>query len=242
MALQSPRDGLAPARRRALGIIGGIGPESTIEYYRRAVSALGEQDNAPSVFINSINLKRMLALVVAGNMAALIEYLLDELQKLARAGADLGVLAANTPHVVFDDVRKRSPIPLVSIVEAACDAVRALRLEKVGLIGTRFTMQGRFYSDVFSRAGIALVTPGAEDQAFIHEKYMTELVNGLFVPATRDALLAIVDRMSEREAIQGLILGGTELPLIMTDQTYRGMPLFNTTKIHVQSAVERLLL
>lgn len=232
----------APARPKTLGIIGGIGPESTMEYYRRIVLALGEQENAPSVLINSINLKRMLGMVAAGNMVALTEYLLDEVQKLAKAGADLGLLAANTPHVVFDDLCKGSPIPLVSIVEATCDAVRAMRLKRVGLIGTRFTMQGHFYSDVFSRERIALVAPGADDQAFIHEKYMTELVQGVYLPATRDALLAIVDRMSEGKAIQGLILGGTELPLILTDQSYRGIPMLNTTKIHVESALARLLL
>lgn len=153
----------------------------------------------------------------------------------------MGFLAANTPHVVFDDLRARSPIPLVSIVEATRDVVLSMRLQKVGLIGTRFTMQGHFYSDVFSREGVAVVTPREDEQAFIHEKYMAELVNGVFLSRTRDALLAIADRLREEQAIQGLILGGTELPLILREQTYKGLPLLDTAKIHVESAIKHLL-
>ena len=240
--MQPPCDEPAPTRRKTLGIIGGIGPESTIDYYRQVVTALRDRDDASSVVINSIDLHRMLAMVAAGDLAALTQYLLEELQVLARAGATLGLLAANTPHIVFDELSGRSPIPLVGIVGATCDVVRAMRLHKVGLIGTRFTMQGSFYSSAFAREGIALVAPSPDDQDFIHEKYMTELVRGRFLPATRDGLLAIVDRMRKNDAIQGLILAGTELPLILGEESYGGIPVFNTTRIHVQAAVARLML
>lgn len=179
----------------------------------------------------------MLELVAGGKLAELVEYLSIEITKLASAGSDLGLLAANTPHVVFDQLRIRSPIPLVSIVEAACQAASALGLRKVGLIGTRFTMQGRFYPEVFAREGIAVVIPGEDEQSFIHEKYMTELVAGRLLPETRESLLAIVDRLREKERIDGLILGGTELPLILREETYKGIPLLDTTKIHVECAL-----
>src|SRR5713101_705925 len=145
-----------------------------------------------------------------------------------------------TPHIVFDDLAQRSPIPLISIVEAACDAAQALGLKKVGLIGTRFTMQGQFYPDVFSRRGIALCVPAPEDQAYIHEKYMAELVNGVFRPDVRDELLAIVERLKQNDDIQGVILGGTELPIALGSQGDRDIPFLDTTRIHVERAVARM--
>ena len=133
---------------KTLGIVGGIGPESTIEYYRAILAAYRERHgdvSAPSVFINSIDLHKLLELVAAGQLEALTGYLVEELERLRNAGATLGILAANTPHVVFDDVVRRSAIPLVSIVEATCAEAKARALTRLGLFGTRFTMQGHFY-------------------------------------------------------------------------------------------------
>jgi len=229
---------------KTVGIIGGIGPESTIEYYRLIIASYRErkQDRSyPQIVINSIDLKRMLELIGANELAQVTRYLVGEIHKLEKAGADFGVLASNTPHIVFDEIRRRSPIPLISIVEAACGAVKTLGLKRVGLFGTRFTMQGRFYPDVFSREGITLVVPGRDEQEYIHDKYMSELVNGIILPETREQLLAIVDRLEEQEKIQGLILGGTELPLILKEVANRGIPFLDTTGIHVKRIVEELL-
>ena len=228
---------------KTLGIIGGIAPESTIEYYRTIVALYRERHpdgSYPPILIDSIDMTRMLALV-ASDPAGLTDYLLGHVHNLAQGGAGVGLLASNTPHVVFDDLRARSPIPLVSIVESACAAAQSLGLTRLGLFGTRFTMQGRFYPQVFEKAGITLVVPQADDQTYIHAKYMGELVNGVFLPETREHLLAIVDRLIATEAIQGLILGGTELPLILRDSAGRGIPFLDTTRIHVASAVEQML-
>ena len=229
---------------KTLGMIGGVGPESTIEYYRTIIASYQEQTrdgSYPSMIINSINLKKMLDLIGANALAAVTDYLLGEVRKLARAGADFGLLAANSPHIVFDDLQRQSPIPLISIVTATCDAVQALGLKRVGLFGARFTMRGEFYPNVFSRAGITLVAPDEDEQAYIHDKYMNDLVKGVFLPETRTRLLTIVERLKEEEGIEGLILGGTELPLILKDETYHGIPFFDTTKIHVQRAVAHML-
>jgi aspartate racemase len=229
---------------KTIGIIGGIGPESTIDYYRRIIAAYREQQtdgSYPSIIINSIDLKRMLGLIEANELRAAAEDLVREVERLARAGAVCGLLAANTPHVVFDDVSRRSRIPLVSIVEATCEAAKALGLKRLGLFGTRFTMQGRFYPDVFTRDELALIVPEPDQQAYIHEKYFTELVKGSFLPETRSRLLGIVDRMIEREKIDGLILGGTELPLALRDSSYRGIPLLDTTGIHVKAIVAKAM-
>lgn len=229
---------------KTVGIIGGIGPESTIEYYRLIIALYREQKqdgSYPSIIINSIDLKKMLDLIAANELTKVTEYLVDEVQKLARAGADLGLLAANTPHIVFDEIRHRSPIPLVSIVQATCEAAKTLELKRLGLFGTRFTMKGRFYPDIFSKAGITLVVPEQDEQDYIHEKYMSELVNGIIRPETRERLLGIVDRLKEREGIQGLILAGTELPLILRDDMAQGIPFLDTTQIHVKCVVAQLL-
>jgi aspartate racemase len=184
---------------------------------------------------------KMLDLIGADQLAEVTDYLLGEVQKLARAGADFGFLASNTPHIVFNEIQRRSPIPLISIVEATCKAAQALGLKKVGLFGTRFTMQKSFYADVFSKAGIRLVVPEPDEQTYIHDKYMNELVNGIVLPETREGLLRIVSRMKEEQGIEGVILGGTELSLILKEAQYKGIPFLDTTKIHVERVVAEML-
>jgi aspartate racemase len=183
----------------------------------------------------------MLGLIGANEMKAVTDYLVGEVDKLSQAGADFGLLAANTPHIIFNEIRERARLPLISIVEATCDAARAKNIVRAGLYGTRFTMQGSFYADVFSKNGIQLVVPDKQDQEYVHDKYMHELVNGQFLDETRQGLLAIADRLIEQQQIQVLILGGTELPLILRDETYRGIPLLDTTKIHVARALSQML-
>ena len=229
---------------KTIGIIGGIAPESTIEYYRLIIASYRKQrpdGSYPPIIINSIDMKKMLDLIGANELAGVTEYLVGEVKKLAQAKADLGLLASNTPHLVFEDIQRQSPIPLVSIVEAACAATKALGIKKAGLFGTRFTMRGRFYPEVFSRQGITLISPDLDDQDYIHEKYMSELVHGVFLAETRERLLMIVDRLKKKDGIQALILGGTELPLILRNVVDRGIPFLDTTRIHVERAVAQML-
>ena len=229
---------------KTLGIIGGIGPESTVEYYRKIIAAYREQtqdDSYPPIQINSIDMTKMLTLISGNEMEAVTQFLVAEAEKLASSNADFGLLASNTPHIVFDEVNGQSSIPLLSIVDATCEAVVAKKLEKVGLFGTRFTMRGGFYAKTFAQNNIVLVTPNEDEQEFIHDKYMSELVFGTILPETHDRLLQIVDRLIEEEGIEGLVLGGTELPLILTQAVYKGIPFFDTTQIHVETAVSYML-
>ena len=229
---------------KTVGIVGGIGPESTIEYYRSIISSYREQKqdgSYPSILINSIDVTKMLGLIGENKLKEVTDYLAEEVQVLAKAGADFGLLAANTPHLVFDDISRQSPIPLISIVEVTCKEAQTLGLKKLGLFGTRFTMQMKSYLDVFSRTGIMIVVPETKDQDYIHEKYLSELVNGIFLPETRKQLLTIVDRMIADQGIEGLILGGTELPLILKENVYNGIPFLDTTRINVKHIVSELL-
>ena len=229
---------------KTIGMIGGIGPESTIEYYRLIIASYFERipdGSYPLMIINSIDLQKLRNMAEANERANMTEYLVSEIQKLARAGAEFGFLAANTPHMVFDEVRDQSPIPLISIVEATCQAAKALGLQKLGLLGTRMTMQGRFYSEVFLRKGIMLAVPDKHDQAYIHHVYFNELVKGMVLHETRQRFLNIVERLKQREGIQGLILGGTELSLIFRDETVCDIPVLDTTKIHAKAIVAEVL-
>jgi aspartate racemase len=229
---------------KTVGMIGGLGPESTIAYYRALVAMYRERTadaSYPHILINSLDVTKGLGLVGAGKLAELTDYLVTGLRQLAAAGADFGFISANTPHVVFDDVQRASPIPLLSIVEATCGKAVELGLTRLGIFGTRFTMQGHFYRDACSEAGIELVAPDEDQMGYIHEKYVGELVNGVFFPETREGLLQIVDSMRHTQHIDGLILGGTELPLILTEAAHGGVPFFDTTAIHVARVVDELL-
>src|SRR6266487_2207631 len=229
---------------KTLGIIGGLGPESTIDYYQRIIALYRERTGDggyPEFIINSVNLTKGLDFMAVNDLARMADYLLDGIAKLAQAGATFGLISANTPHIVFEEVASKSAIPLISIVEATCAAAKARKLKRLALFGTRYTMQGTFYPKVFSRETIELIVPDPEDQEYIHDKYLNELVPGNFLPETRAGLLAIVDRMLAKSDIDGVILAGTELPLILRDANHNGIPLLDTTKIHCQAAVAEML-
>jgi aspartate racemase len=229
---------------KVLGIIGGLGPESTIDYYGRIIALYRERTrdgSYPQFIINSVDMKKGLDFMEANNLTGMADYLVQEIAKLARAGAHFGLISANTPHIVFDDVASRSPLPLISIIEATCGVAKARKLKRLALLGTRYTMQATFYSKVFSREGIELLVPDPEDQTYIHDKYLNELVSGKFLPETRAGLLAVIDRMKEKQDITGVILAGTELPLILRDAEYKGIPFLDTTEIHCKAAVTEML-
>jgi aspartate racemase len=229
---------------RTLGIIGGTGPETTIEYYRRLIAFCRERSpegRAPSLMINSIDSKKLIDLVTANELAQMADYLAAEVERLARAGAGLALIAANTPHLVFDAVQSRSPLPMLSIVTATCEAAATAGLRRLALFGTRFTMQAAFFPEIFKSRQIAIVVPNEAEQAYIHDKYMNELFAGIILPETRERLLEIVQAMKEREGVGGLILGGTELSLILREPKAAGLPVLDTTQIHVEAAAEWLL-
>jgi aspartate racemase len=229
---------------KTLGIIGGLGPESTLDYYQRIIALYRERTGErhyPEFIVVSVDLRKGLDFMDADDLSGMADYLLKGIGKLARAGADFGIISANTPHIVFDEVAIKSPIPLISIVEATCATAKAQNLKRLALFGTRYTMKAIFYRKVFVREGIELLVPDQDDQDYVHEKYFSELVPGKFLPETRAGLLAIVDRMKATSDIDGVILAGTELPLILRDAHHNGIPFLDTTKIHCEAAVARML-
>jgi len=229
---------------KTLGIIGGIGPESTIDYYRSIIALYKQHTDAehqPPILIQSINLKQMQEWFAADRWDEVTEYLFSNVYNLARGGADFGILAANTAHIVFDELAARSPIPLISIVEVTCKEAKKQGLKRLGLIGTKYTMQAPFYPNAVERARLKLVIPNETEIAAIHNIYFNELLYNQFKPESRQIILQVVQRLHQAEQIDGLILGGTELPLLLRDSIVPGVSFLDTTRIHVERIVSELL-
>jgi len=225
-------------------MIGGLGPESTIDYYRTILArfrALKPGHGNPHIIISSLDVDRGIAMLDNGRTDELADYLVSGVQSLERAGANFAFIAANTPHLVFDQVQRRSGIPLLSIVRATTDHARALGLRKVGLFGTGFTMRASFYPQGFENAGIEMVRPKELEQELIHRKYIGELLKNQFLPQSRTEILRIALRMKEEDGIEALVLAGTELPLLLRDSGNIDLQFLDTTLIHVEAVVKELL-
>jgi aspartate racemase len=222
---------------KRIGIIGGLGPESTVDYYKLLIGAFkGERTSFdyPEIIIYSAKLSRFLELADGGKWEQLAEWLLDMVKALHRAGAEFAAIASNSPHVVFPEVSSRSPVPLLSIVEAACARAKAMGRKRLGLLGTAFTMKADFYQKVFRAQGLSLVVPEEQDRKLIQERLFSEIELGIIKDATRQELLGVVARMIEKQSIDAVVLGCTELPLIL-DRDELGIPFLNTTAIHAEA-------
>ena len=234
---------------RTCGMIGGLGPESTIDYYRSIIARFRARRPTPDagyphLIINSLDVDKGIAMLDAGRLDQLADYLVTGVELLMRAGADFAFIAANTPHLVFNEVQRRSAIPLLSIVRATCDYAKARGLKKAGLFGTGFTMRADFYPKEFQPAGITLLRPTQPEQEFIHTTYINELLKNRFLPESRTEILRIARRMRAEDGIEALILAGTELPLLLRDSRESndaGIEFFDTTVIHVEAIVDQWL-
>jgi len=228
---------------RTVGIIGGLGPESTIDYYRSIIAsyrARSSEGGSPNIIINSLDVDKGIAMLDANRLDELADYLASGLDPLVRAGADFALMAANTPHLVFDELQRRSPIPLLSIVRATAEKAKSHGLNKLGLFVTGFTMLASFYPEEFARAGMELLPPSEQERDFIHWKYIGELLNNQFLPETRIAILRIAERMRVQEGVEAIVLAGTELPMLLREAS-TDIVFLDTTVIHVDAVVDELL-
>jgi aspartate racemase len=222
---------------KKIGIIGGLGPEPTIDYYKIITRHFQEKRASyPRIIVYSMDVEELRLLFESERLDDVVDVLGEGVDALHRAGADFGLIAANTPHIVFDELMKRSPIPFLSIVTETRKAIEARGLERVGLLGTIFTMKSDLFQRELVPAGIDLYVPNDEEQEYIQRKIYEELTVGRFEDETRAGLLDIAGNLIERHSIEGLILGCTELPLIL-DREELGIPFFNTTRIHAEGAI-----
>jgi len=228
---------------KTIGIIGGLGPESTVDYYKEIIAAFNaryDEMTYPEIIIYSVNIDEFMKFVETENWLGLSEWLLEKISSIHQAGAQFAVIASNTPHIVFDEIKSKSPIPLLSIVEETCNKAQEMDLKNVGLMGTKLTMEADFYKKPFISKGMSVVVPSEKEQQLIHHKLFSEIELGIFKDSTREKLLAIAKRMVDEEGVDALILGCTELPLILTESKY-GIPFLNTTAIHCESIIKHCL-
>ena len=229
---------------KTIGMIGGIAPASTIDYYQRIISRFQErtgQREYPSIIINSINMNQMMNLVAKDQLEELVDYLSEEIYVLEKAGAKVIFMASNTPHLVYDLLAKRVKTKMISIVESTIDYAKTKGYSRLGLFGTISTMEGDFYQDGFDAVGMEIITPMPDERKYIHKIYMDELVRGRFLPETKNHLLSIAQRMYNEGQIECLILGGTELPFIIKTSDIEDVEILNTTKIHVEHILNAAL-
>lgn len=223
------------------GIIGGLGPESTVDYYQSFISKYQDRVNSkqklPELFINSINMYNIFHYISEGQTEELIMWG-KFVKKLESIGADFVVISANTPHIVFDEVRKKVNVQMISIVEATYEKAQELGLKNVGLLGTKFTMEHDFFKKLLS-GDKKIVVPSDNYQQFTHQRFVDELENGIVKQDTKEAFLTIINKMIAEENQDGLILGCTELPMILSE-TDVDIALLNTTEIHVDKMIEQL--
>jgi len=228
---------------KRVGLIGGMGPESTLEYYNAIINAFKNEQGIldyPDMVIYSVNLSQFINLMKIKAYDEIVEMLSSRLESLKLAGAEFAAITANTPHLLFDRIKKRTSLPLISIVEATCAEAQRIGSKKAGLFGTGFTMAATFYQDVFTRYGMKVVVPDEEDQELINYKLFSEIELGIFKDETREVLISLITKMVRQQKIDSLILGCTEFPLILKDSYYAGIPMLNTTQIHVDAIVETI--
>lgn len=228
---------------KRLGLIGGVGPESTIVYYRKIIQQVQEQlktPDLPEILMHSINMNEMLYYVAGGKLDALVEFLHERVQVLEQAGAEFIAIASNTPHIVFDELKHRVQIPMISIIEETCKALQKEHMRKVFLMGTKSTMTKGFYQRKAAEFGVEICLPTEEELNFIHTKYMTELVPNTIKEATKKDLLTIVNKMRKNISMDGVILGGTEFSLMFTKNDFDDLHVFDSTLIHIKCIVQQI--
>lgn len=227
-----------------IGLIGGIGPESTIEYYRMLIRLFRAKLNTnqyPEILLQSIDMTEMLGYVFNDELDKLVNFLKTKVQILERSNVDYVALASNTPHLVFDKLSESVNVKMISIVEETAKAIAASGIQRVGLLGTKSTMSKGFYQIVGERNGVKMIIPSEKNQNYVHEKYMGELVFNKIIPETKQALIRIINELQINESIEGIVLGGTELPLILMQEDFPTLKVFNTTEIHVNAILDKMI-
>jgi len=225
---------------KKIGILGGMGPESTVEYYKRIIYGyknITNNENYPQLFINSINMTEMLSYVANNDYEKLIKLLADEIHSLEKIGADFIAIASNTPHVVIDEVKQKTTVPIISIVEETCKYIKNSNLKKVLLTGTLFTMKNNFYKKSLEKYNIECIVPNDSEKIAIQNIIFPNLENGIIIDSDKLIFKEICNRIIKEENIDGIILGCTELPLMISKDDF-GINVLDTMGIHIKSIVE----
>lgn len=229
---------------KKFGLVGGIGPASTLDYYKGITEGyqarVGGDNNYPLMIIDSLNLAVMYSLAANKEWDEFTVRLVDSIKNLATGGAEFAAMAANTAHIMFEEISRQSPLPLISIVEETCKAAQAQHCQSVVIFGTAFTMSSGLFDNAFAKYGIAAHVPTAAEQKIIHNIIFPNLQAGLVLPEEKTAILQIAKRMISEKKADALILGCTELPLIIKEDDLDVLTL-DTTQIHIDAILDYML-
>ncbi|MEJ2408256.1 MAG: aspartate/glutamate racemase family protein [Novosphingobium sp.] len=228
---------------KTIGLIGGMSWESSAEYYRiinQAVRARLGPEASAQCLLWSFDFAEIAALQRAGDWPALTGRMIDAARRLEAGGAELLLICTNTMHRMADEVQAAVSLPLLHIADAAGAAIARQGITRVGLLGTAFTMEQSFYRErLRERFGLDVLVPDEADRATIHRVIYEELIAGRIEPASRQTYRDVIARLVELGA-QGVILGCTEIPLLVSDAD-AAVPLFDTTRLHAEAAVSAAL-
>jgi len=227
---------------KKIGILGGLSPESTVEYYLYLTHTYTERYGNyayPEIIIYSVSFQDYVDWPASGRWDLIAQGLSQAAQKLEAAGADFIIISANTMHLVIDPIRRAVHIPVLSLLDVVADAVLERGLHTVGLLGTISTMEKGFYQEALARRGLTVLTPEPDERRYVSDIVYNELVAGKFRPEARARYVEIIQRLADRGA-QGVILGCTEIPLLVS-QADINLPLFDTTRIHAEAALKEAL-
>jgi aspartate racemase len=227
---------------KKIGIVGGIGPASTVDYYKGIVDGYRAKTSKgyPKIIIDSLDLDEMYDLVANKVWDEFTSRLVNSIKTLAAGGADFAIMAANTAHIVFAEISRQSPLPLLSIVDETCKYAQKNDCKRVIIFGTAFTMSSGLYTDAFAKYDIAAHVPSEADQATIHSIIFPNLQDGIVLPEEKEKILEIAKRMIADKDADALILGCTELPLIIKDEDLDILVL-DTTQIHIDAVLDFIL-
>ena len=223
---------------KRIGIIGGMSPESTNEYYTHITRGYTQRygdHGYPEILIYSVSFQSYIDWPEQGRWDLVAEGLSDAAKKLEAAGADFVLIATNTMHKVVESVRAQANVPVLSLLDATAEAVANAGLSAVGLLGTRFTMEDSFYPQALARHGIKVLIPDSQDRVFVNQVIYDELVAGHIREESRNGFVAVVERLVG-DGAQGVIMGCTEIPLLLSGASL-AVPLFDTTAIHAEAAL-----
>jgi aspartate racemase len=227
---------------KRIGILGGMSPESTSEYYehitRTYTKRFGDY-GYPEIIIYSVSFQPYVDWPNEDRWDLVAQGLSEAAQRLEAAGADFIIIATNTMHLVFDQVQASVNVPMLSLLEAVSEAILARGKKTVGLLGTNFTMEKTFYQDALARKNIAVLIPDADDREYVNDVIYNELVAGQIRDESRAGFVAIIKKLVAR-GVEGVILGCTEIPLLVSEAD-AGIPLFDTTAIHAEAALNYAL-
>jgi len=224
---------------KRIGILGGLTPESTITYYMHIVHRYHElygDHGYPETIINGVSFQKYEDWMMKEDWDSIEASLLEGLKTLKAAGADFAVIATNTMHLLFEKLQAQIDLPLISIVDATAEAVKAEGFTKIGLIGTQISMTKPFYREGLAKHGIDVVVPDEEDQAYIVKVIFDELSIGKLTDESRAGYLKIIDKLVEQGA-EGIVLGCTEIPLLIRQEDTE-IKVFDTATVHAEKALQ----